>query len=849
MMNVSSIAVYNGNALLMGKRRDSGKWTLPGGCREGEESAHQTALRELREETGIEAHAVEPLGDKRVVNELGNLIWVHAYRYTCAKETSVELDPDDEVDEWVWIESGAGLPESVLNNLHAPRNVTLELLGLQPLEKSFVIDADPLLVVDPNFDVETAKSLFFISDIMKAGPHKYIRKYKSQTGKWIYIYHEAGNRPRRMDNDEVAIHHRLADLGHEHHQRLRAETREHHPEKLAALRRLADLGNKDAKKHLTENMGIDYEGEKTEHKILRGKRKRDAKRRNNLMHKDQVGDRLTDMHNRIGEALGAVHGHLERHDSSPYAKALRDRGITHASAMREIKKHKNVHDALQETHRQLKKVDQAHASVTERARNSDANDAGGYGNLGHNRVVKALKDTPRRHDGQGERFLPSNAEESISRDKTADELTMDTGKLHDDLKNQAERDRREAAERAERERRERAEREAREARERAEREEEERRMSTELEGSMASHMASLVSSRMTPQRTMELHRELTKIFGRNMRREDWPYDFEGLKTKINSFNLGTSGDRGDISMSLAVYDASGNQVTDIWKRKWSGKNGNFHIYNAHLEVNPQHRKHGVGQKINMAQMKMLMKHGPESTVKVGANIDVGGYNWANQGFSFTHADELEDYRRSFKRVARNEGISLSDADMELFTKPLHFAAFDNGKLYERRLRRAMPLTESQKSTGFLSGRDGVGPRLTDDEVRNKKTGRMVCHFGKYFMLMDGGRSWSGKMTAREARNNDTAINYFKNYAQMRERARGVLSEGYNQLVARAGGAPVAASGPASTPAVDRSPVRLPRGHADWALERLQEWYNGHRDRLSPRQSRTINRLMSEKAAA
>jgi 8-oxo-dGTP pyrophosphatase MutT (NUDIX family) len=45
-----------------GLRRHAGQWALPGGSREPGESAHDAALRELREETGVEVCAGEMLG-------------------------------------------------------------------------------------------------------------------------------------------------------------------------------------------------------------------------------------------------------------------------------------------------------------------------------------------------------------------------------------------------------------------------------------------------------------------------------------------------------------------------------------------------------------------------------------------------------------------------------------------------------------------------------------------------------------------------------------------------------------------------------------------------------------------
>lgn len=130
-MKVSSIAVFNEDGkLLMGKRADNGKWTLPGGKAEGSESPEETALRELREEAGITPDVMGYLG----VGAPGTII-VHAFKTTVPNDTktTTELDPDGEIKErWQWIDVSDGVPERIMNNLHAPRNVTLGLLGLAP---------------------------------------------------------------------------------------------------------------------------------------------------------------------------------------------------------------------------------------------------------------------------------------------------------------------------------------------------------------------------------------------------------------------------------------------------------------------------------------------------------------------------------------------------------------------------------------------------------------------------------------------------------------------------------------------------------------------------------------------
>jgi 8-oxo-dGTP pyrophosphatase MutT (NUDIX family) len=55
-----------GHELLLGRRRrerDGGTWSLPKGTPDGDETPEQTALREVREETGLEVRILDTVGD------------------------------------------------------------------------------------------------------------------------------------------------------------------------------------------------------------------------------------------------------------------------------------------------------------------------------------------------------------------------------------------------------------------------------------------------------------------------------------------------------------------------------------------------------------------------------------------------------------------------------------------------------------------------------------------------------------------------------------------------------------------------------------------------------------------
>jgi len=130
--NISSIAVMNGDKILMGRRRDSDKWTLPGGHAEENETPEETGLRELEEETGIKADKLKSLGSEEVQNPNSPKLNIHCFKYETGEGTSMRDDPDTEVKKWVWISTP--INKEILNNLHAKKNVTLKLLGLQEWE-------------------------------------------------------------------------------------------------------------------------------------------------------------------------------------------------------------------------------------------------------------------------------------------------------------------------------------------------------------------------------------------------------------------------------------------------------------------------------------------------------------------------------------------------------------------------------------------------------------------------------------------------------------------------------------------------------------------------------------------
>jgi len=67
LIPAASVAVFRDGRVLLALRARPRLWSLPGGRIEPGETAEQTALRELREEVGVEAEIVAPAGVREAV--------------------------------------------------------------------------------------------------------------------------------------------------------------------------------------------------------------------------------------------------------------------------------------------------------------------------------------------------------------------------------------------------------------------------------------------------------------------------------------------------------------------------------------------------------------------------------------------------------------------------------------------------------------------------------------------------------------------------------------------------------------------------------------------------------------
>jgi 8-oxo-dGTP pyrophosphatase MutT (NUDIX family) len=126
------VVVTNGNRVLWQQRRDTLLWSLPGGMIENDESPFQAAIRELKEETNIDADDLTALGSDRAPS--GILVWAFRYDFRTSRtelsEISNKNDPDEEARAFLWATPDTEEWAMVVEKAQHPHNVGLALAGL-----------------------------------------------------------------------------------------------------------------------------------------------------------------------------------------------------------------------------------------------------------------------------------------------------------------------------------------------------------------------------------------------------------------------------------------------------------------------------------------------------------------------------------------------------------------------------------------------------------------------------------------------------------------------------------------------------------------------------------------------
>lgn len=282
----------------------------------------------------------------------------------------------------------------------------------------------------------------------------------------------------------------------------------------------------------------------------------------------------------------------------------------------------------------------------------------------------------------------------------------------------------------------------------------------------------------------------TSVFGRPLKAKEFPYDFskQGIETSIDKLSI-----FGDslMMMNLMLRDKEGVALTDtcqvvFMKDKQEG--------GVQVSINTVRKNQDyegpikIGNLLDHAHKTFLEdRHaeGINGSLSLTADSQKEGYGgayvWATKGYAFADNKERDLLRNMFQSFADAHGAKLTKADMEHFTAPCHFAAFDSGKPIIIHKEPACSLTKAQRKSGCLD--EAKKTPLTEAERSSGKTCRHSVPIGKAFLLDD--QEWHAKWKPHDKTNKeaDTYARIYRN-PQTREKAFFVLSPEYKQVVTR-----------------------------------------------------------------
>lgn len=125
-----SVVVMLGNQVLLGKRRDTGAWALPGGRMEPGETPKISARRELFEETMISIAGSRLMPLKSHQKPEATVSTFLLKLNSAPPFLDASRDPDLEFTELRWVDVSEGLPAEIAGNLHHEPNLALLDVGL-----------------------------------------------------------------------------------------------------------------------------------------------------------------------------------------------------------------------------------------------------------------------------------------------------------------------------------------------------------------------------------------------------------------------------------------------------------------------------------------------------------------------------------------------------------------------------------------------------------------------------------------------------------------------------------------------------------------------------------------------
>ena len=199
----------------------------------------------------------------------------------------------------------------------------------------------------------------------------------------------------------------------------------------------------------------------------------------------------------------------------------------------------------------------------------------------------------------------------------------------------------------------------------------------------------------------------------------------GLRTDIREFSLTARGSK----LRVWIMDRDGRQVgTSV--RTWTlDPDGRLTAYHAFLSLDSDVQAGGFSQRYN-ANAEEVYRDAGVSWINIHADLDVGGYTWASQGYDFQRREDLSSVAARFRRHARR----LDPDD------PLRA---EINRLLRRATQRNFDAGTHPTPYEFaMIGKDRAAPQTVPDTSR-----QVMMWPGKKLML---GSDWMGRKPITES---------------------------------------------------------------------------------------------------
>lgn len=173
--------------VLLGRRKEDGIWTGPGGGADMGELPKEAALRELWEEARIKSKPELLFTLPTLDAKNGKKCYCFFLQVLGDQEAAVYLDPDEEVDAWGWYSINQPLPEPM--NEGRKQNILNAITAINGIQKAMVINQE---ITNSTLDTTD----YSINE-MGADDHPMVARIDEMMKDMEY-----GSAPREMDVDD-----------------------------------------------------------------------------------------------------------------------------------------------------------------------------------------------------------------------------------------------------------------------------------------------------------------------------------------------------------------------------------------------------------------------------------------------------------------------------------------------------------------------------------------------------------------------------------------------------------------------------------------------------------------------